>query len=79
MPTIDPHSIYKLSWDILVLILLIINPFYIALKVCLNIYQNFTPSEKIEHAFFFSTFTPLVFFLDIIINSLTAYYDKEHI
>ena len=65
IPTLEPDSIFRILWLLFVLIISIVNIFYIPLKIGFEL--NYAYLE------FFPTW---VFICDILLNLITAYYKK---
>ncbi|CAK66966.1 unnamed protein product (macronuclear) [Paramecium tetraurelia] len=74
IPIMDPDSNFKVMWDILLLIQIILNIFYIPMKIGFG-FQN----EGILYQLFFESLPSWTFIVDIIINFFTAYYSKGQI
>ncbi|CAD8115472.1 unnamed protein product [Paramecium sonneborni] len=74
IPIIDPDSNFKVIWDIFLLVQIIMNIFYIPMKLGFG-FEN----EGIVQQFFFESLPSWTFILDIIINFFTAYYSKGQI
>lgn len=71
IPTIDPDSTFKLFWDIFVLVQIVINIFYIPMKLGFG-FEN----EGVYSSVFLNTIPSWTFVVDIMLNFLTAYYYK---
>ncbi|CAD8120051.1 unnamed protein product [Paramecium sonneborni] len=74
IPIIDPDSNFKVVWDIFLLVQIILNIFYIPMKLGFG-FEN----EGIVYQFFFESLPSWTFIIDIIINFFTAYYSKGQI
>ncbi|CAD8107224.1 unnamed protein product [Paramecium primaurelia] len=74
IPIIDPDSNFKVIWDIFLLIQIILNIFYIPMKLGFG----FT-NEGIMYQLFFESLPSWTFIIDIIIKFFTAYYSKGQI
>ncbi|CAD8194623.1 unnamed protein product [Paramecium pentaurelia] len=74
IPIIDPDSNFKVMWDIFLLIQIILNIFYIPMKLGFG----FT-NEGIMYQLFFESLPSWTFIIDIIIKFFTAYYSKGQI
>lgn len=70
IPVIEPDSNYKLIWDIVVLVALIINIFYIPLELCFNF------NNESEFTLYLNTVPSYFFVMDIFVTFQTAYYSK---
>lgn len=69
---IYPDSIFKIMWDILVVVLIILNIFYIPMKISFEIDKK----DNKFSSFLLETLPSYVFILEIILNFNTAYYSK---
>lgn len=71
LPTIEPDSLFKIFWDIFVLIQIVLNIFYIPMKVGFD-FEN----EGYLNSIFLMTLPSWTFVADIVLNFFTAYYSK---
>lgn len=65
-----PDSLFKIIWDIVLLIFIIINIFYIPLNISFDV----EPSGIFE--WIFDLLPSWIFVAEILLNFNTAYYDK---
>ncbi|CAK92678.1 unnamed protein product (macronuclear) [Paramecium tetraurelia] len=74
VPVLDPDSVIKVLWDIFVLTQIIINIFYIPMKLGFDFER-----EDLLTSIFLETLPSLTFVLDIVLTFFTAYYSQGQI
>jgi hypothetical protein len=72
IPVIEPDSVFKVFWDSTVVILIIINIFYIPMKLSFDFTQDSQPLATMV----LQTIPSWFFMVDILLNFNTAYYHK---
>lgn len=71
---IYPDSWAKIMWDFGILVLLVLNIFYIPLKMSFSFHDDFSASKEIS--FFLESAPSWTFMMDILLNFNTAQYRK---
>ncbi|CAD8198654.1 unnamed protein product [Paramecium pentaurelia] len=74
IPVLDPDSVIKVFWDIFVLTQIIINIFYIPMKLGFDFER-----EDLLTGIFLETLPSWTFVMDIILTFFTAYYSQGQI
>ncbi|CAD8200402.1 unnamed protein product [Paramecium pentaurelia] len=74
IPVLDPDSVIKVLWDIFVLTQIIINIFYIPMKLGFDFER-----EDLLTGIFLETLPSWTFVMDIILTFFTAYYSQGQI
>ncbi|CAD8116583.1 unnamed protein product [Paramecium sonneborni] len=74
IPVVDPDSLIKVLWDIFVLTQIIINIFYIPMKLGFDFER-----EDLLTGIFLETLPSWTFVMDIILTFFTAYYSQGQI
>lgn len=73
IPILLPSCVFKLIWDMINMVVLILCMFYLPIAVSFHI----TLTELLSKTFSF--IIPLFFFIDILINMNTGYFDKGQV
>ena len=77
IPIFSPESTWKILFNWLIIVLLILNISYMALLLIIKADPRNANNDDDLNAHFFLAITPKsLFFIEILINILTAYYDK---
>ncbi len=72
---IQPDSYYKILWDIFIVFIIVINIFYLPMKLAFSVVNT----ENFVTDFFLDTIPSWAFLMEIIINFNTAYYKEGKI
>lgn len=68
-----PESVFKILWDSILLIILIINIFYIPLEISFTSHSEFSFNKL---GIFFDDIPAWIFLFDVLLKFNLAYYDK---
>lgn len=75
VPVIYPDSVFKIVWDMLLVLLIIVNIFYIPMKLSFD----FTTDESYASSLFLETVPTSFFVFDILLTFNTAFYHNGDI
>lgn len=74
--TFDPTTKFRVLWDLLHLMIIVFNMIYVPIEVGFDLSEEMRENETMSIA---KKFSLCVFFVDLIVNMNTAYYDKGNL
>jgi hypothetical protein len=71
---LQPDGYFKIIFDIILLLFLVLNIFYIPMKLCFELNQHGTENNVSD--VFLETLPSIIFIMEVLINFNTSYYDR---